>query len=179
MSISRRRRIAWSAVALVVAAALGACAGVPSQGGPTADVSTADDPAAGPPSVDPPAVADPAAYAEQIVAETNVARLAQGLPELAASSCAREMAVERATALVGSPELVHADLAPVHAACAPPSGTAAENLSRADAPAADVVAAWLASPGHANNLLALDLTHLGVGCVPDGAELLCAQIFLG
>lgn len=80
-------------------------------------------------------------------------------------------------------DLEHADLKPVISACSPPSGLAAENLSRAAAAPEAVVAAWLDSPGHANNLLSPQLTQLGVACVPTEVEgkpqMLCAQVFLG
>ena len=109
-------------------------------------------------------------------------RADRGLAELATSACATEQALKRAQALVGK-ELEHADLKPVISACAPPSGLAAENLSRAAAALADVVSASLAFPGHENNLLSPDLTQLGVGCVravdEPNPQLLCAQVFLG
>lgn len=125
---------------------------------------------------------DAASYADAIVAATNQARSARGLAELTPSACATEQALGRAKALVGA-ALEHAPLTGVISACSPPAGMAAENLSRAAARPADVVTAWLGSPGHANNLLSPQLTQLGVGCVPeeDGGqrEMLCSQVFLG
>jgi uncharacterized protein YkwD len=68
-------------------------------------------------------------------------------------------------------------------ACDPPSGLTAENLSRAAVPPADVVQAWLESPGHRNNLLSPELTRVGVACVTDVDDeqqlVLCSQVFLG
>ncbi len=151
-------RYRWIAATLIGVAAIGACGGAGS-------TLSADE------------------YAAQIVAATNAARADHGLPPLAESACARDAGLDRAAALVGQDELTHADLAPVHDACHPPAGLTAENLSRTAAAPADVVDAWLASPGHANNLLSPEATAIGVGCVPDdGFEpgaLLCAQIFLG
>ncbi|MBO3100647.1 CAP domain-containing protein [Cellulomonas fengjieae] len=43
----------------------------------------------------------------------------------------------------------------------------------------DVVAAWLDSPGHRANLLDPALREVGVGCLLDGDQMVCAQAFLG
>ena len=155
-------RAARAGAAVVVALALGFVGGC-APGGDADGYSTGGD-------------AD--GYASGIVAETNRVRAARGLAALTPSACAGEHAQTRAAALVGAATLTHADLVPVIDACAP-QGSAAENLSRSSAAPADVVAAWLASPGHANNLLSDDLTHLAVACVPDAGDLLCSQIFLG
>lgn len=125
-----------------------------------------------------PVALDPVAYAAALVTSTNAARDAEGLPALAGSACAERAAATRAQALVGRAELEHAPLDGVVRDCAP-SAKAAENLSRASAPAADVVDAWLGSPGHRDNLLDPDLTEVGVACVEDTGRLLCAQVFLG
>lgn len=45
--------------------------------------------------------------------------------------------------------------------------------------AADVVAAWLASPGHRANILDPALTRMTVACVHDGDQMLCSQLFAG
>jgi len=120
----------------------------------------------------------PSSYATAVVRATNAARTAAGLDALAPSSCATAEALRRADALRGSAALEHASLDPVLAACRP-AATAAENLSRADAPAQDVVAAWMGSPGHRKNILDPTLTQLGVGCVLDGTAVLCSEVFVG
>ena len=117
-------------------------------------------------------------YGAELHALTNEVRRAEDLPELAPSSCAQQAAVERAEALVGTGELEHAPLAPVIADCAPAT-TAAENLVNSSATPAEVIEAWLGSPGHRANIVDPALTELGVGCVADGAGYLCAQVFLG
>lgn len=121
---------------------------------------------------------DPVTYAGELFAQTNAVRADEGLPAVAESSCAQAAARQRAAALVGVAELTHAPLTGVITQCEPAS-TAAENLSRAAAEPADVVAAWLQSPGHRSNLLDPDLAELGVGCVLDGGEMLCSQVYLG
>jgi uncharacterized protein YkwD len=123
-------------------------------------------------------VLDPLTYAAELVVETNAARADEGLPALTVSDCATSEASERADDLTGGEELEHASLAPVIEACSPAT-TAAENLARAAATPHDVVDAWLASPGHRNNLLDPTLDQVGIGCLLDGAEMLCSQVFLG
>nr|WP_255491605.1 CAP domain-containing protein [Actinotalea sp. JY-7876] len=105
------------------------------------------------------------------------ARLESGGGELEVSDCAAESARGRLRGLIGSVSLEHAPLDDVMAECG--VSVAAENLSRASAPPQDVVDAWMESPGHRANILDPELTHLGVGCVEDGDEMLCSQIFLG
>lgn len=124
-----------------------------------------------------PASQSPDAYALELTEAVDAARIVQGLPALAPSECAVSEATARAAALVGVEELTHAPLDEVQAAC--DASLAGENLVRSHAPAQDVVEAWLASPGHANNVLSPDYSAHGIGCVADGPELLCADVFLG
>lgn len=120
---------------------------------------------------------DAAGYAAGLRRAADDARAAEGLPRFADAPCAAPVAAARAADLVGRP-LEHAPLDDLRTACAPAS-TDAENLSRAAAPPADVVAAWLASPGHRANLLDPDLTAMTVACVHEGDEMLCSQLFTG
>jgi uncharacterized protein YkwD len=145
----------------------------------------ADDGGHGAPSADDPTATqpwEPTEYAARLLAETREERDEAGVPRLEESGCATEQALSRATALVGAP-LEHAPLDEVVTACAPAGGTAAENLSRASAAPAEVVDAWMGSPGHRANLLDPALTSVGVACVADATEgdggLVCAQVFLG
>lgn len=156
---------------LVIASVLGgltACAAPVTSPGPTATPAT---------SAASPVALDPAPYAAALVEGTNAARRADGLQALDVSACAEQAAARRASELVGVPELTHAPMDDVIEDC--DSVRTAENLSRASAPAADVVDAWLDSPGHRNNLLDPDLRQVGIVCVPDGEALLCSQVFLG
>ncbi len=171
---ARRTRLFAGAVTVLAVVVLAAC-GRGGTGGPTA------------PPVDTPtgydvAHSEPEDYAAAVVEETNAARAAEGLDALATSDCAEEQALARAEALRGKP-LEHAPLTSVQDACDPPSGLTAENLSRAAAEPADVVQAWLESPGHRNNVLGPELTQVGVSCVPDVDDgqdvMLCSQVFLG
>lgn len=162
----RSERPVRAAVVLCLSAALlGACT----------DGAPSPEPTSPSLSVSP---AEPDAYAAELVALTNEQRATEGLAQLAESTCARDAALDRARALVGEGELVHAPLAPVIQDCAPFT-TAAENLVNSTASPPEVLDAWLNSPGHRANIVDPALTEIGIGCVPDGDKLLCSQIFLG
>ena len=53
----------------------------------------------------------------------------------------------------------------------------AENLARGQATPADVVRAWMASPGHRRNILDCGLRHIGVGYVKYGSTSWWTQDF--
>lgn len=120
---------------------------------------------------------DPTTYATALTAATSSARQAAGPEPLAPSDCATAAAQDRAEALAGGAKLTHAPLAGVIETCG--VTTAAENLSRASAPASDVVDAWMESPGHRANILDPTLTEIGIACVEDGDAMLCSAVFLG
>lgn len=121
--------------------------------------------------------ADPDEYAKRLLRKTNAAREEQGLAPLERSVCADRQARRRAADLRGQ-QLEHRPLAAVVDACAPGS-RAAENLAATARPAAAVVAAWMDSPGHRNNIVDPALHHVGVGCARDEDRLICVQLLLG
>lgn len=119
------------------------------------------------------------AYADALVTATDAARTGEGLAAFTDAPCAHDLAVTRARDLLGSAELEHASLVPVTQACAPDS-TSAENLGRGAVPAAELVDAWMASPGHRANIVDPGLTGMTIGCVDAGDEgYLCSQLFVG
>jgi uncharacterized protein YkwD len=119
----------------------------------------------------------PSTYASALVRATEEARTAEGLPELERDRCADRVARERAAALVGE-DLEHRPLNAFVEQCAP-GHRAAENLVETDRAAAEVVDAWMESPGHRNNIVDPALTRTGVGCAESGSGLVCSQLFLG
>lgn len=126
---------------------------------------------------------DPEQYAAALEDGVNAARAQQDVPPLEHDDCLVAVAVDRADALVGAPELVHAPLPPVQRSCRG-GELAAENLSRTDRPPQDVVQAWLDSPSHRDNLVSPDLLRGAIGCVRDGGTaaapvLTCSHVFLG
>jgi uncharacterized protein YkwD len=128
-------------------------------------------------------LADREEYAAALEEGVNATRAQVDLPTLQHDDCLEAVATDRAEALIGAPELVHAPLPPVKQRC--PGGTiAAENLSRTAHPPQDVVQAWLDSPSHRDNLVAADLQRSAIGCVRDGGTdhapvLICSHVFLG
>lgn len=114
-------------------------------------------------------------YAVQLVEATNQARAELGLDELEWSDCAAQEGRKRAADLIGR-DLEHAPLNGVLEAC--DAAKAAENLVNSSANPAEVVEAWMASPGHRNNIVDPELTEIGIGCVEDGEKVLCSQLFL-
>lgn len=148
--------VRWGAAGLVLATLLAGCGSTAQGSGST----------------------DPSTYATALTASTNSARQAEGLDPLTSSDCAAGAAGDRSAVLAGGADLTHAPLAGVIDTCSPAT-TAAENLSRASAPAQDVVDAWMESPGHRANIVDPALTELGVACVDDGDAMLCSAVFLG
>lgn len=114
-------------------------------------------------------------YAVQLVEATNQARAELGLDELKWSDCAADEGRKRAADLVGR-DLEHAPLNGVIEAC--DATKAAENLVNSVASPAEVVEAWMASPGHRNNIVDPELSEIGIGCVGEGEKMLCSQVFL-
>jgi uncharacterized protein YkwD len=121
--------------------------------------------------------ASPDEYARALVVRTNDERTSRGLPALAEAVCAAPVALARAAALTGR-DLAHASLSEVTGACAG-ARTSGENLARGAVAPSDVLAAWMASPGHRANILDTDYTAMAVACVHDGDEMLCSQVFTG
>jgi uncharacterized protein YkwD len=118
----------------------------------------------------------PEAYAAALVEATNETRAELGLPPLRWSRCLETEAMARATALVGKP-LEHTSLGDTAARCAS-GGRVAENLVDAAASPAEVLEAWMDSPGHRNNLIDPALDRTGLACTDSGDNLLCSQLFL-
>lgn len=120
-------------------------------------------------------------YAAQLEQRVDDAREDDGLLPLTHDDCAARAAAGRAEQLVGEDELTHRPLDDVLEEC--DVALAAENLSRASEPPQEVVAAWLASAGHAANIRNPELVRGAVACEQDGEEdgaprMVCVQIFL-
>ncbi|GAB2471306.1 hypothetical protein GCM10027063_09790 [Promicromonospora xylanilytica] len=166
-----RRTPTGIAVLLTSAVLLAACSAAPDAGPRQAGTTGAVD------------LADPAQYGSALEAAVNAARARLDVAPLEHDTCLEAVAVDRAEALIGAPELVHAPLPPVQERC-PGDTIAAENLSRTERPPQDVVQAWLDSPSHRDNLVNAALLRGAIGCVRDGGTatapvLTCSHVFLG
>ena len=118
-----------------------------------------------------------ASYDDRVLALSNARRAAHGLRPLAASACADRYADSWAAQLARAGTLSHQPLRPVLTACK--ARRAAENVAFGHVTPEQLVAMWMASPGHRTNLLAPASTHLGVGSVVQpGGRVFAVQVFL-
>ncbi|MFF2451823.1 CAP domain-containing protein [Isoptericola sp. NPDC058082] len=122
-----------------------------------------------------------AGYSAGLEDLVSAERQAEGLDPLTHDECAASVAASRADELVGAAELEHRPLDDALEECA--VELAAENLSRTSEPPAEVVEAWLASAGHAENIRNPRFARAAVACAQDGEEraeprMVCVQVFL-
>lgn len=164
--------------------------GTPASPGATSGDGSQATPALPTPGQKPPAgFPEPEQYAQQLFDATNAARTAAGLEPLVWSQCAADQAAERAAATLPKGVLEHAPLTP---GCGDHTA-AGENLAHSTGMPAQVVEAWLGSPGHAANVLSPDFTELGIACLASDIDdpaapaasqeriggMLCSQVFEG
>lgn len=128
-----------------------------------------------------PDLSDAVQYAAALEDAVNGHRTANGLAALAHDTCAYDVALERAQALIGK-ELAHAPLEPIFETC--PTSAVAENLAKGGWSPPEAAQGWMDSEGHRANILNGDLTRGAVACVPDGGDpaapvMICAHVFLG
>jgi uncharacterized protein YkwD len=104
--------------------------------------------------------ADTAADAEaaRVVALTNAARADAGCGLVAETAALRSYAADWAATMAGGLGMVHSNLG---------AGVLAENIAWGQDTADEVVAAWLASPGHRRNILDCSYTAIGAAHVGD------------
>lgn len=115
---------------------------------------------------------DAVALASTVIDLVNAERMAAGCPALAADATLTMVAVSHSAAMAHANFFDHTNPAGQSpfdrlAAAGYRYRLAAENIAAGPTSAADVVAAWLASPGHRANILNCDLRVIGVGYVRD------------
>lgn len=99
---------------------------------------------------------------------TNAERAKAGLAPLAASPCmSQQVAQPFAGTLATAGKLYHNDLALIFSRCG--GRTAGENVAMGYRTPEQVVAAWMASPGHKANILNPSFTSLGLGAATDAS----------
>lgn len=165
-----RRAVAPGAAALVLSAALlASCAtstpatSTPAAASATATAATTSTTPA-PPTPDPsytPGATTPDEYAQQLFTLTNQHRQDEGLEPLEWSECLADTAAPRAQTASTTETLEHELLI---SPCQD-EGVTVENLARLAATPAVTFDAWLASPGHAQNLNNPTLGEAGIACV--------------
>lgn len=122
-----------------------------------------------------PRVATPQRYARALGREVNIARLGLGLSSMHPSRCLTRAAGARAEE-IGNGALEHRPMPDIAGRCTG-AGRVAENLARGAGTPGDIVAAWLESPGHRNNLVDPTLSVLGTACTRHGGDVLCVQLY--
>ena len=116
-------------------------------------------------------------YSDRVLALTNRERTSRGLRALAFSACADGYADSWAGSLSRAGALSHQPLRPILSGCR--ARLAGENVGFGNVTPEQLVAMWMASPGHRANLLRPEFTHLGVGSVPTaGGRVYGVQVFL-
>lgn len=110
-----------------------------------------------------PAPSAMAVYQSRVLTLSNIERSQRGLRPLALSSCADGFADRWASQIAANGALSHQSLTTVLGSCH--ANRAGENVAYGNVTADQMVAMWMASPGHRANLLNPNYTHLGVGSV--------------
>jgi len=123
-----------------------------------------------------PADRDSATFAARVLDLTNAERQNAGLPPLAPSPQLTQAAQTYSQVLASSDCFAHTcGPVPDFAARDAQAGYATfrdigENIAAGYATPEEVVAGWMASPGHRENILSPDFTDMGVGMVSGGGQ---------
>jgi uncharacterized protein YkwD len=117
------------------------------------------------------------AYETRIVQLVNVHRAAAGLPRLAVSPCADRYAEDWSATMARTSAFQHRpSLGPLLTSCR--ASAVGENIAYGGITADEMMAMWMASPGHRANILSPVFTHLGVAAAPTAGRTYGTQNFL-
>jgi uncharacterized protein YkwD len=108
-----------------------------------------------------PAASPVGSYSDRVLALTNRERTSRRLRPLVLSTCADGYADSWAASLSRAGALSHQPLRPILTACR--ARGVGENVAYGNVTPEQLVAMWMASPGHRANLLKPEFTHIGVG----------------
>jgi len=117
-----------------------------------------------------------------IVGAMNAKGRANGMPAVRADAPAMNAARAHASAMAGANSLSHdlgGDLRSRLASHGVGRTTALENIAWGVNTVRDVMSLWQASPGHNQNLLAPDVSRLGIGAAPGPSGVYWALIMTG
>ena len=121
-------------------------------------------------------VAASAADAEaDMLARINASRTARGLRPLAANAALAAHARRHSQAMARSGELFHSSAAEMQAAAGPGWTALAENVGRGS-DLAGIHAAFMASPGHRNNILG-EFDYVGIGVAENNGLVYVTVVF--
>jgi len=110
-----------------------------------------------------PSAATVARYEARVIWRINVVRAAYHRGRLYGASCPDRYAEGWAAYLSRTHRFYHRSMYTILYGCR--ASRVAENLARGSGSADQMVAAWMASPGHRRNILDGRLTRIGVGAV--------------
>ena len=118
-----------------------------------------------------------ASFAAQVVTLVNQERARAGLPGLAVSSALQRAADWKSLHMAGYGYMAHDDPAPPVARsafqriadCGYASSGVGENVAYGQRTPAEVMAAWMSSPGHRDNILRASFRAIGVGAAVNSA----------
>jgi len=100
-------------------------------------------------------------YSARVVVLVNRQRAAVRLPALRGSACATSFAKSWSTRMAATRVFKHQLLTPLLTTCR--ARQAGENIAYGGRTPEQVIAMWMASPGHRANILRPSFTHIGVG----------------
>jgi uncharacterized protein YkwD len=106
----------------------------------------------------------PASYIDQVVANVNAQRTARGIPALRVDGRLAWAASRRSAIQATNNAMNHIGWDTVISASGYPGGAWGENVAAGFNTPASVMAAWMASPEHAQNILSSSYHAIGVGC---------------
>ena len=113
------------------------------------------------PVPDVPTTSPAQAYQDRVLVLTNAERTQRGLPALALSGCADGYANTWSGTLAGLGALLHQALSPILTTCG--ASSAGENVAYGNVTPEQLVAMWMNSAGHRDNILNARFSHIGVG----------------
>lgn len=128
--------------------------------------------------ISPAAAASPSAYEKQVVKATNTYRSTLGKVTVRHQSCVDRQAEKQARWMADRQVLAHrkGQMRKILTACKLTG--VSENIAWNFGSGAKAVSAWRKSPGHAKNLRAPKMRHIGVGAVRDAdGQWWVAQVF--
>ncbi|MCH1867104.1 CAP domain-containing protein [Nocardioides sp. CFH 31398] len=116
------------------------------------------------------------AYSRSAFTHTNRARAEHERPALRGNACLRRAAQRQAEQIARAQALSHQDLGRIQRDCG--VGWVGENVAAGYATGRDVVAGWMGSTGHRDNILSTNYNRMGIAAVKDdNGTWWAAQVF--
>jgi uncharacterized protein YkwD len=114
-------------------------------------------------------------FANSAFKATNAKRTDAGLRPLARNACLQKFANSQARKMATRGAIFHQQLGPIQNECN--VGYVGENVAYGYPTGPQVVAGWMASPGHRSNILSTHYTLMAIGAAKNGSTWYVAQVF--